>query len=219
MLLLSAVFWLQSASFKISVCCVYTQLYMIPVEEGKSAGIDAINTTRSISVTALIVFLLFCSRPEWASSKSGKSNPWNDTHHSRDYENCKKKKKKIQMFVRFYFFCVVKLVYFMLWMCQFIVCHSWIFFLFDLQKSKNPQWFKIRCVAWWLNCVRRLQSESEGSYLNSALVYADCTFSHWSSLNATAFHCFISKGSNWENLHSWFRSKKKNAKSKKIISR
>lgn len=50
MLLLSAMFWLQSASFKISVCHVYTQLYMIPVKEEKSASIDAINVTRSISV-------------------------------------------------------------------------------------------------------------------------------------------------------------------------
>lgn len=58
MLFLSAVFWLQSASFKISVCRLYTQLYMIPVKEEKSAGIDAINTTRSISVTALILW--FC---------------------------------------------------------------------------------------------------------------------------------------------------------------
>lgn len=44
------------------------------------------------------------------------------------------------------------------------------FFLFDLQKNKNPQWFKIRRVAWWSNCMCRLQSTSEGSYQDSALV-------------------------------------------------
>lgn len=59
MLFLSAVFWLQSASFKISVCHVYTQLYMIPVKVEKSAGIDAINMTRSISVTALILCFFY----------------------------------------------------------------------------------------------------------------------------------------------------------------
>lgn len=105
MLFLSAVFWLQSASFKISMCRVYTQLYMIPVEEGKSAGADAINTNCSISVTALILcfFYFVPGQSERVQRAAGATHGMTRTIA-----------EIIQMFVQFSFFCIVKLVYFML---------------------------------------------------------------------------------------------------------
>lgn len=84
---------------------------MIPVKEGKSAGIDAINMTRSISVTALILrfFYFVPGQSERVQRAAGATHGMKRT--TAEIMNCKKKKKKKKDCVTFRCLCSFTFLY------------------------------------------------------------------------------------------------------------